>query len=205
MSVSFEPAHRRTKMAGRRELIPGLTACRKPSNDGKRFTYSVENNLSTTYSVTVDISLSKNVAYVASLPFERSHFRHSSSLFCFANHHDRFPGGAKTKQASVGPQATIELGTAGIVDEQSDWSLKASYSWSEAGATPSVAAPQASTPLGSKDARSMATPIRASLTSPTSSSPLVASPVPVSTPTPASQVFARDQPLHVFPSCCCYR
>lgn len=48
-------------MAGKRELVPGLSASRTPSPDGKKFTYSIENNSNVAYLVTIDISQSKNV------------------------------------------------------------------------------------------------------------------------------------------------
>lgn len=50
-----------TKMANRRELIPGLAACRTPSIDGKQFNYTIENATQLAFDVTIDISQSKNV------------------------------------------------------------------------------------------------------------------------------------------------
>jgi hypothetical protein len=51
-------------MAGKRELVPGLVAHRTPAADGRQFIYSVENSLSISYAVGVDVSQSKNIGCV---------------------------------------------------------------------------------------------------------------------------------------------
>lgn len=62
----------------------------------------------------------------------------------------RFPGGLKTQQATVGSRQASTLGTACIVDDKLDWSLRASYSWRElpdpGKAGPPRAAPAAPAP-----------------------------------------------------------
>eukprot|EP00047_Mylnosiga_fluctuans_P009313 m.10827 g.10827 ORF g.10827 m.10827 type:complete len:930 (-) comp2562_c0_seq1:53-2842(-) len=118
-------------MAGRRELIPGLTAIRTPSSDGQHYTYSLENHLPVPYTVSIDISQSKNVS---------------------------FSGGLKTAQAVIPSQQTGIVGVVSIIDTTVDWSLKASYSWHEATTPAAPAKPSSAAPTGAKLAPAPAAP-----------------------------------------------